>query len=118
MRWQIELVTLGAGDHVVLRVNSVSRFTRSSKISNRNSPCSKRSIRGIRLHKLLRKSRATDYFNWRNGVPREHRSKDRPIGTCYPSEAGLYAESWAPSTPVTVAVGTTMCELKAVGMIV
>ena len=86
MRWQIELVTLGAGDHVVLRVNSVSRFTRSSKLSSRTSPCSKRSIRGIRLHKLLRKSRATDYFNWRNGVPGEHRSKDRPIGTCCPSE--------------------------------
>jgi len=66
--------TLGAGDHVVRRVNSVSRFTRSSKLSNRTSPCSKRSIRGIRLHRLLRKSRATDYSNWRSGMPREHRS--------------------------------------------
>jgi hypothetical protein len=69
------LPTLDARDHVVRRVNSVSRFTRSSRLSNRTSPCSKRSIRGIRLHKLLRKSRATDHFNWRDGVPREHRSK-------------------------------------------
>jgi hypothetical protein len=69
------LPTLGAGGHVVRRVNSVSRFTRSSRLSNRTSPSSKRSIRGIRLHRLLRKSRAIDYSNWRNGVPREHRSK-------------------------------------------
>jgi thiazole synthase len=34
-------------------------------LSNRTSPLSKRSIRGIRLHTLLRKSRAIDYFNWR-----------------------------------------------------
>jgi hypothetical protein len=46
------LPTLGVGDPVVPRVNSVSRSTRSSKLSNRKSPCSKRSIRGIRLHKL------------------------------------------------------------------
>src|SRR5882762_11117744 len=69
------LPTLGEGDHVVRRVNSVSPFTRSSKLSNRTSPCNKRSIRGIRLHRLWRKSRATDYFSWRNGMPREHRSK-------------------------------------------
>jgi hypothetical protein len=42
------------------------------ELSNRTSPCGKRSIRGIRLHMLWRKSRATDHFNWRNGVPREH----------------------------------------------
>jgi hypothetical protein len=80
------LPTLGATDLVARRVNSISRFTRSSKLSNRASPCSKRSIRGIRLPRLLRKSRATDYFNWRNGIPREHRSKfDRlhvlPVGS-------------------------------------
>jgi len=45
-------------------VNSVSRCTRSSKLSNLTSPSNKRYIRGIRLHKLWRKSRATDYFNW------------------------------------------------------
>ena len=44
-------------------VNSVSRFTRSSKLSKRISPCSKRSLRGTKLHKPSRKSRATDYFN-------------------------------------------------------
>src|SRR5215831_21124684 len=60
------LPTLGATDHVVRHVNSVSRFTTSSKPSNRNSPWSKRSIPGIRLHRPLRKSRAADYFNWRS----------------------------------------------------
>jgi len=44
-------------------VNSVSRFTRSSKLSKRISPCCKRSLRGTKLHKPSRKSRATDYFN-------------------------------------------------------
>jgi hypothetical protein len=43
------------------------------KPSNRGSHCSKRSFRGIRLHELSRKGRATDYFNWENGVPYEHR---------------------------------------------
>jgi hypothetical protein len=66
--------TLGAGGHVVRRLNSVSRFTRSSGRSNPISPSSKRSIRGIRLHRRLRKSRAIDYSNWRNGVPRERGS--------------------------------------------
>ena len=65
--------TRGARDHVARHVNSVSRFTRSSKLSNRTSPCSKRSVRGIRLHKLLRKGRASDYFKWQNGIPAEHR---------------------------------------------
>jgi hypothetical protein len=69
------LPTLAAQDHVVRRVNSVSRFTRSSKLSNRTSPFGKRSIRGIRLHTLLRKSHATDFFNWQNGIPRERRSE-------------------------------------------
>jgi hypothetical protein len=74
------LPILGVGDRVVRRVNSVLHFTRSSKLSNRTSPCSKPSIRGIRLHKLWQKSRASDYFNWRNGIPREHRSKtDRNV---------------------------------------
>ena len=74
------LPILGVGDRVVRRVNSVLHFTRSSKLSNRTSPCSKLSIRGIRLHKLWQKSRASDYFNWRNGIPREHRSKtDRNV---------------------------------------
>jgi hypothetical protein len=50
-------------DHAVRRVNSASRFTRSSKLSNRIFPCSKRSLRGTKLHKPSRKSRATDYFN-------------------------------------------------------
>jgi hypothetical protein len=27
------------------------------------------------MHRLERKSHATGYFNWRNGIPREHRSK-------------------------------------------
>src|SRR5215469_5178996 len=74
------LPTLGARDHVVRRVNSVLRFTRSSKLSNRNSRFSKRFIRGIRLQKLLRKTRAPDYINWRHGVPREHRSKVDRLG--------------------------------------
>ncbi len=47
-------------------MNSVSLFTRSSKLSNRTSPCDKPYIRGIRLPRLSRKSRASDYFNWRN----------------------------------------------------
>jgi hypothetical protein len=72
------LLILGGGDHVVRRVNSVSRFTRSSKLSNRTSPCGKRSIRGIRLHKPGRKSHVSDCFNWQNGAPREHRSKTDP----------------------------------------
>jgi len=63
------LPTLGARGHIVRRVNLVSRFTRSSRPSNRTSPSSKRFIRGIRLHRLLQKSRAIDYSNWRNGVP-------------------------------------------------
>jgi hypothetical protein len=46
------LHTLGSWDHVVRHVNSVSRFTRSRKLSNRTSPCGKRSIRGIRLRML------------------------------------------------------------------
>jgi hypothetical protein len=66
--------TLGGGDHLVRPVNSVSRFTRSSKLSNLTSPCNKLSIRGIRLHELWRKSCATGPFNWRNGVRLEHRS--------------------------------------------
>src|ERR1700686_1274115 len=63
------LPTLAAPDHVVRRVSSVSRFTRSSKLSNRTSHFSKRSIRGIRLHRLLRKSHAAGYFNWRKWHP-------------------------------------------------
>src|SRR5258705_1430301 len=51
------LPTFDAKDHVVRRVNSVSHFTRSSKLSNRTSPCGKRSVRGIRLHRLEEKSR-------------------------------------------------------------
>jgi hypothetical protein len=66
------LPTLGARGHIVRRVNLVSRFTRSSRPSNRTSPSSKRFIRGIRLHRLLQKSRAIDYSNWRNGVPTKH----------------------------------------------
>src|SRR5271165_5402518 len=77
------LPVLGAGGHVVRRVNSVSRFTRSSRPSNRNSPCSKRSIHGIRLHRLLRKSPANDYLNWRNGVPREDPSKTDGLGSAH-----------------------------------
>ena len=42
------LPALSPGDHLVRRVNSVSRFIRSSKLSNRTSPWCKRSIRGIR----------------------------------------------------------------------
>jgi len=68
-------------------VSSVLRFTRSSKLSNLTSRCTKRFIRGIRLHRLSRKSLATDYFNWRNGMPREHRSKtDRNV---LPVRSGL-----------------------------
>jgi Transposase DDE domain len=69
------LPTLGVRDHVVRRVNSVSRFTRSRKLSNRTSPYCKRFIRGMKLHMPWRKSRATDHFNWHNSVPREHRFK-------------------------------------------
>ena len=69
------LPTLGAADQVLRPVNSVSRFTRSSKLSNRTSPLKKHCIRGIRLHKLWQRSRASDYSNWRNGMPCEHRSK-------------------------------------------
>jgi hypothetical protein len=87
------LPTLGVGDLVVRRVNSVSRFTRSSKRSNRTSPCSKRSIHGTRLHKLLLKSRATDYFNWRNGMPRE--ITPRPTGNVLPFKSDFYAKWWA-----------------------
>jgi hypothetical protein len=87
------LSPLGARDHVVRRVNSVSRFTRSSKRSNRTSPCSKRSIHGTRLHKLLLKSRATDYFNWRNGMPRE--ITPRPTGNVLPFKSDFYAKWWA-----------------------
>jgi hypothetical protein len=61
------LLTPGAGDHVVRRVNLVLRFTRSSRLLNRTSPCRKHSIPRIRLQKLLWKTHATDYFNWRNG---------------------------------------------------
>jgi hypothetical protein len=69
------LRTLGTWDHVVRHANLVSRFTRSSKLSNHLSHYSKPFIRGIRLRVLWRKSRATDDFNWQNGVPREHRFK-------------------------------------------
>src|SRR5579871_2553635 len=69
------LPTLGVRDHVVRRVNSVSRFTRSRKLSNRTSPYCKRFIRGMKLHMPWRKSRATDHFNWHNSVPREHHFK-------------------------------------------
>jgi len=94
------LPTLGAEDHVVRRVNSVSRFTRSRKLSNRSSPCGKRSIRGIRLHVLWRKSRATDHFNCRNGVPREHCFKtDR--SECAACQKPTSMASWALSSPVT-----------------
>jgi len=48
----------------------------------------------------LRKSRATDYFNCRNGLPREHSSQDRLIGTCCLSEADSYAEL-GQSSPIT-----------------
>ncbi len=85
------LHTLGVGDHVVRRVNSVSRFTKSSRQSNHTFPCSKHCIRGIRLHKLLRKGRATDYFNWCNEISREYCA--RPTGAGCLSEADLYADS-------------------------
>ena len=77
------LLTLGAKDHVVRRVNSVSHFTRTSKLSNRTSPCSKRSIRGIRLHGLLRKNRnrPLQLAKWH---AREHRFKtDRSERAAY-----------------------------------
>jgi hypothetical protein len=74
-RFPLGRTTLGAGDHGVCAVNSVSRWTRYGRLSNRTFLCSKRFIRGIRLHRLLRKSRASDYFNWRNGTPSNHRSK-------------------------------------------
>jgi hypothetical protein len=103
------LPTLAAQDHVVRRVSSVSRFTRSSKLSNRTSPSSKRSIRGIRLQKPLRKSHATGYFNWRNGSPREHRSKtDRLEPACQKPTSD--AESWAPFSPITSELPTTHSE--------
>jgi hypothetical protein len=53
----LRLRTLRARDHIVSRVSSLSRCTRSSTLSNRTSACSEPSIRGIRLHRLLRKSR-------------------------------------------------------------
>jgi hypothetical protein len=95
------LCTLGRSDHIVHRGNSVSRFTRSRKLSSRTSPSSRRSIRGIRLHMLWRKSRAADNFNWQNGVRREHRFKTQSLGTCRLSEADLNAESSAGSSPIT-----------------
>jgi hypothetical protein len=49
-------------------VNSVSRFTKSRKLSNLTFHYNKRSIRGIRLRKLSRKSHASDHFNWRNAT--------------------------------------------------
>ena len=58
-RFPLRRTTLGAGDHGVRTVNSVSLWTRYGKLSNRTFLCSKRCIRGIRLHRLLRKSRAT-----------------------------------------------------------
>ena len=91
------LPTLGARGRVVRRVNSVSRFTRSRKPSNRTSPCSKRSIRGIRLHRLLRKSHATDYCNWRNGMPREHRSSPRFGTSELPVAAGKLSARSGPN---------------------
>src|SRR5580700_6986130 len=35
----------------------------------RRNSVRKRSFRGIRLHKLWRKGRASDYFNWRKSIP-------------------------------------------------
>jgi len=69
------ILNASAEDHIVRPVNSVSRCTRSSKLSNLTFPCNERSIRGIRLHKLLRKSRVNDRSNWRNGLACEHRFK-------------------------------------------
>lgn len=39
-----------------------------SKLTNRACPCGKPSARGIRLHKLLGKGRASNYFNWQNAL--------------------------------------------------
>jgi Transposase DDE domain len=52
-----------AEGHLARRVNSASRFIRSSKLSNRTSPCSKRSIRGTTSLRLWQKGGASDYFN-------------------------------------------------------
>ncbi len=67
----LRLHTLGAGSSAVRRENLASGFTRSSKLSNQTSLWNRRSIRGIRLRRLLQSGRASDYSNWRNGMPRE-----------------------------------------------
>jgi hypothetical protein len=66
------------GARAVRRVNSGSRYTNSSKQSNRNSLCGKRFLRGMRLHWLLRKSSAPGPCNWRRCVPiKRRRAKGR-----------------------------------------
>ncbi len=62
----LRLHTLGAGSSAVRRENLASGFTRSSKLSNQTSLWNRRSIRGIRLRRLLQSGRASDYSNWRN----------------------------------------------------
>ena len=62
VRFPLGRTTLGAGDHGVRSVNSVSRWTRYGKLSNRTFFAANAVSVEFRLHRLLRKTRATDYF--------------------------------------------------------
>src|ERR1700722_4023824 len=53
----LRLRTLRARDHIVSRVGSLSRCTRSSTLSSGTTEGIGAAIRGIRIHMLLRKSR-------------------------------------------------------------
>ena len=55
--------TLGAKDHVVRRVNSVSHFTRSSKLSNRHLSLQQTLYSWNDIAQALAEGPASDYFN-------------------------------------------------------
>jgi len=88
MRWQIELVTLGAGDHVVLRVNSVSRFTNPARYRTATLLAANALFVNQIAQALAEKSRnrLLQLAKWRAWRTSLKRPTDR---TCCPSEPAL-----------------------------
>ena len=69
------LLTSGAGDDVVRRVNLVLRFTRSSKLLNRTSPCKKTLYSWNQIAEALAENSRNRLLQLAKWMPREHRFK-------------------------------------------
>jgi hypothetical protein len=93
----------------VRRMNSVSHFTRYSKLSTASLLAANALLVESDCIKLWRKSRASDYFNWRNSIPCEHRFKaDRNEVS---PEGDFDAELCAPSSSITLELSLDRPEL-------